>query len=147
MTLTTLQGLINTNAPQGKTAFVAVIDFALGHSAIGTYDLKDASGNPIILPLNSRVAHGYLETVTTFTGVTASIAVGYPVDATTTAVLPTTTATTLTAGTKTALTPVNTAATATAKTTAGRALQLTIATAAVTAGKAYLYIDVVTTGL
>lgn len=145
--LTALQGLINSNAPQGKTTLIGVIDFALGMAATGTYDIKDVNGNVLVLPANTRVHNGYLETVTTFTGATATIAVGFPVDGTTTAILGTTTATTLTAGTKTALTPVGTAASATAKTTAARNVQLTIATAALTAGKAYLFIDIVTTGV
>lgn len=144
-TLASVQSAMNSNSAPGKTFQIGVIDFALGHAGTGTYNIKDLNGNDIILPANSRVHNGYMETVTTFTGATATIALGYTPDGTTTAILGTTTATTLTAGTKTALTPVGTAAGASAKTTAPRQVILTVATAALTAGKAYVFLEIVTT--
>lgn len=146
ITQSQLVSQINAQTIPGKIGIVGVIDFALGHAAAGTYNIKDQNGNDIVLPANCRVHDGYMETVTTFTGATATLALGYTPDGTATAILNTTTATTLTAGTKTALTPVGNAATATAKTTAARNLILTIATAPVTAGKAYVYLEIVVTG-
>lgn len=146
ITLSQLVSQVNAQTVPGKQGIVGVIDFALGHAAQGTYNIKDLNGNDIVIPANSRVHNGYMETVTTFTGASATIALGYTPDGTTTAILGTTTATTLTAGTKTALVPVGTAASATAKTTAARNLILTIATANVTAGKAYVYLEIVSTG-
>lgn len=145
LTLAQLEAQMNNESVAGKICLVGVIDFALGHAATGSYTLKDVNGNALVIPDNSRVHSGFMETETTFTGASATIALGYTPDGTTTAILNTTTATTLTAGTKTALTPVGTAATASAKTTAARNITLTIATAALTAGKAYVYLEIVTT--
>lgn len=108
----------------------ATYDFAVQGGAIGTITLAP------YIPANVIVYGGFFDVVTTFTGATNTLAIG--LNTTTDLLAATAIATYGTIGMH-AIIPVATAAAA-VKSTAQRQIVLTLATAAVTAGKLFLYL-------
>ncbi len=149
-TIAGLQALINLAAPSGTQTYIGVFDPSAnaGQRAIQAHNVLDVNGNPLILPDNSRVWDGYYEVITTFTSATdaATISLGLPTDdvAGIFAATAISTGTTWDAAAPKAIIQVGTIAAIGEKTTAARAVQATVAIEALTAGKVYIYLEVVT---
>lgn len=152
-TVAGVQALINVAAPSGTQTYIGVFDPSANASqrAIGSYNLLDVNGNSIILPDNSRVWDGYYEVITTFVSAGAdagTLALGIAtddVDGIKAAIAISNGANPWDAAAPAAIIQVGTIAAISEKTTAARAVQVAVAGQVLTAGKLYVYIEVVTT--
>lgn len=152
-TIAGLQALINLAAPSGTQTYIGIFDPSANSSqrAIAAHNLKDVNGNDLILPDNSRVWDGYYEVITTFASAGAdagTISLGLPVDDVAgikAAIAISDGSNPWDAAAPAAIIQVGTIAAIGEKTTAARAVQATVAGQVLTAGKLYLYLEVVTT--
>lgn len=153
--LTTVAGiaaLVNLAAPSGTQTYVGVFDPSANSSqrAIGSHNFLDANGNSLIIPDNSRVWDGYYEVITTFSSAGAdagTIALSIATDDVAglkAAIAISDGANPWDAAAPAALIQVGTIAAISEKTTAARAIQAVVAGQVLTAGKMYIYIEVVT---
>lgn len=149
-TLVQLTDAINSNTASASRWYVGIFN-ATGGRATGTHNLVDLNGNLFTIPGNSRVVNGYYEVTTTFTSATDAATIALSI------------ATDDVAGLKAAIAISNganpydsgaalkvliqdgTVGNASEKTTAERAIQAVVATEALTAGKMYVALEVVTT--
>jgi hypothetical protein len=117
---------------QNKSAVLAIWNFAVQGGAIGDITLVDSDGNNVVLPNKAVVTNVLVDTIT---GVTSGGAGTIALKANAAGdLLGTTAKTSVAAAGLVAGIPVGTAATA-VKMTADRTLKMTVATAALTAGK------------
>lgn len=149
-TISGLAALVNLSAPSGTQTYIGVFDPSANSSqrTIAAHNLLDVNGNAIVIPDNSRVWDGFYEVVTTFTSATdaATISIGIPTDdvAGILAAAAISTGTTWDAGAPKAIIQVGTVAAISEKTTAARNVNMTVAVEVLTAGKVYVYLEVVT---
>lgn len=122
-----------------KGTLKGIYDFSTRGGAVGTYNLYDEDGNVVALPSGAIITQVYVDIVTAFTstGGTGTIALTANSSGDLLAAVDADTLSGVNAGI-----PVGTAATM-VKTTADRNLSLAVATAALTAGKAHVFVDYV----
>lgn len=126
-----------------KNFMRVVYDFAVLGGLVSTIPLVDDQGNPAILPQGAIVTNVTAHVITQPTsGGSATVALGSAIAAATTDLMAATAIASLTVG-FVAGTPVGTAATWKGPVTAanGSQMQVTIATAALTAGKIYYMVE------
>lgn len=130
-----------------KNLIRAVWDFTIQGGAVSTLLLLDDQGNPAVLPQGCVVSNVVIHTITGVTsGGAGTISLGL---LSTVDLLAATAVTGLTAGSFVAGIPVGTAATWKGPVTAvnGTNLTLSIATAALTAGRIYIFVEYVQSSL
>lgn len=131
----------------GIAVAVGVIDMAIvADRAIGTHDVKDIFGNPLMLPKGAVVINGRVKVATTFTSATdaGTIAIGVETDSAAglkAAIAISDGANPWDAGVQTALIPVGTAATYLSGILADRKVQFVVAVEALLTGKMFVFID------
>jgi hypothetical protein len=149
LTIDELNSAINDLPVPGAREYIGKIDATAG-KAIGSHDLLDLAGNPITLPVNSRVLHGTYETITTFTSATDAATIAFSIATNDVAGLKAATAistgTTYDAAAPKLLIQDNTVTNQSEKTTAARKVQYDVAIEALTAGVMYVWLKVVTSG-
>lgn len=135
-----------------KKSVVLVFD-ATGGKAIAAYDLKDVNGNPFTLPKSSRVVRAEYEVVITFVSAgsdAGTISLGIPVDDVAgikAAIAISNGANPWDAGAMVATIQDGALANYSEKTTDSRKIQATVAGQVLTAGKMFVVVDYITTGI
>lgn len=128
-----------------------VLDFSVQGGAIGAHQLLDDQGNPAVLPVGSIIARGFVDVVTAFTsGGSATVALGCTaandiLAATAVASLGAGLHECIQDGTAAAMVKVASGNTTLVKTnysTPAQKVSATVAVAALTAGKMYIYLDI-----
>ncbi len=120
-----------------KNVVKAVYDFSVDGGAVGSINLKDEFGNLLVMPIGAIITNVTLDVITPCT---TSASGTLAIDSQSAGDLLTATAAASVTG-KLAGTPVGTAATWVKIATSAKQLKATIATGALTAGKAYIFIE------